>query len=197
MMYILRHMNELREIIKNYSASKEESILEDFKFIHNGKTGYYESLDLNYGKRKNLILELYEDYSHDDKALIKLLLAEELKASKIDSPVYTVDLCAFMLYKHMEIEDIYQLYEAKFGAGTDLQVYVDIELIFGFDKEETKQYLLNKQKDKRKNKKILEAIFYYEQNPDAQFRSRAEYIEHFETRKIKGIKADLDEINEN
>lgn len=196
-MYILRHMNELREIIKNYSASKEESILEDFKFIHNGKTGYYESLDLNYGKRKNLILELYEDYSHDDKALIKLLLAEELKASKIDSPVYTVDLCAFMLYKHMEIEDIYQLYEAKFGAGTDLQVYVDIELIFGFDKEETKQYLLNKQKDKRKNKKILEAIFYYEQNPDAQFRSRAEYIEHFETRKIKGIKADLDEINEN
>lgn len=196
-MYILRHMNELREIIKNYSASKEESILEDFKFIHNGKTGYYESLDLNYGKRKNLILELYEDYSHDDKALIKLLLAEELKASKIDSPVYTVDLYAFMLYKHMEIEDIYQLYEAKFGAGTDLQVYVDIELIFGFDKEETKQYLLNKQKDKRKNKKILEAIFYYEQNPDAQFRSRAEYIEHFETRKIKGIKADLDEINEN
>ncbi|WP_354304774.1 hypothetical protein [Pedobacter sp. UYP1] len=190
-------MNELREIIKNYSAFKEESILENFKFIHNGKTGYYESLDLNYGKRKNLILELYEDYSHDDKALIKVLLAEELKASKIDSPVYTVDLCAFMLYKHMEIEDIYQLYEAKFGANTDLQVYVDIELIFGFDKEETKQYLLNKQKDKRKNKKILEAISYYEQNPNAQFRSRAEYIEHFETRKIKGIKADLDEINEN
>lgn len=197
MMHILRHMNELREIIKNYSAFKEESIPENFKFIHNGKTGYYESLDLNYGKRKNLILELYEDYSHDDKALIKVLLAEELKASKIDSPVYTVDLCAFMLYKHMEIEDIYQLYEAKFGANTDLQVYVDIELIFGFDKEETKQYLLNKKKDKRKNKKILEAISYYEQNPNAQFRSRAEYIEHFETRKIKGIKADLDEINEN
>jgi len=195
-MHILRYMNELREIIKNYNAAKEDSILENFKFIHNGKTGYYEALDLNYGKRKNLILELYEDYNHDDKALIKLLLAEELKASKIDSPVYTVDLCAFMLYKHMEIEDIYQLYEAKFGASTDLQVYVDIELIFGFDKEETKQYLLNKQKDKRKNKKILEAISYYEQNPDARFRSRAEYIEHFETRKIKGIKADLDEINE-
>ncbi|MBB5637686.1 hypothetical protein HDE68_003611 [Pedobacter cryoconitis] len=25
-------------------------------------------------------------------------------------------------------------------------------------------------------------------NPDAQFKSRAEYIEYFETRKIKGIK---------
>lgn len=190
-------MNKLREIIQNYSASKEESILENFKFIHNGKTDYYEAVDLNYGKRKNLILELYEDYSHDDTALIKWLLAEELKASKIDSPVYTVDLCAFMLYKHMEIEDIYQLYEAKFGANTDLQVYVDIELIFGFDKEETKQYLKNKQKDKRKNKNILKAISYYEQNPDAQFKSRTEYIEHFETRKIKGIKADLEEIDEN
>lgn len=190
-------MSELREIITDYSVHKDESILENFKFIHNGKTDYYESLDLNYEKRKNLIVELYEDYSHADKALIKFLLAEELKASKIDSPVYTVDLCAFMLYKYMEIEDIYQLYEAKFGASTDLQVYVDIELIFGFDKEETREYLNKKQKDKRKNKKILKAISYYEQNPDAQFRSRAAYIEHFETRKIKGIKADLEEMNEN
>ncbi|SHG55943.1 hypothetical protein [Pedobacter caeni] len=190
-------MNELRQVIGKYNASKEESVLEDFKFIHNGKSGYGESLDLNYGKRKDLILELYEDYSADDKTLIKWLLIEELKASQIDSPVYTVDLCAFMLYKHMEIEDIYELYEAKFGAYTDLQVYVDMELVFGFDKEETKAYLNNKQKDKRKNKKILKAIYCYEQNPDAQFRSRAEYIEHFETRKIKGIKADLEEMNEN
>lgn len=188
-------MNELRRIINIYRTTKKESILENFKFIHNGKTDYYESLDLNYGKRKDLILELYGDYSHEDKALIKFLLAQELSASKINASVYTVDLCAFMLYKHMEIEDIYQLYEAKFGAYTDLQLYVDIELIFGFDKEETKKYLIHKQKDKRKNKKILKAISYYEENAGMQFKSREAYIEHFETRKIKGIKADLEEID--
>lgn len=190
-------MNKLREIIDNHRETKEAATLENFRFIHNGKTDYGESFDLNYEKRKDLILELYKDYSPDDKALIKWLLVEELKASQIDSPVYTVDLCAFMLYKHMEIEDIYELYEAKFGAYTDLQAYVDIELVFGFDKEETKEYLINKQKDKRKNKRILKAISYYEQNPDTQFKSRAEYIAHFETRKIKGLKADLEEMNDN
>ncbi|MBB6270567.1 hypothetical protein HDF26_000994 [Pedobacter cryoconitis] len=43
-------------------------------------------------------------------------------------------------------------------------------------------------RDKLKNRKILKAISYYEGNPDAQFKSRAEYIEYFETRKIKTIK---------
>jgi len=187
----------MQEIINNYRAEKEESILEDFRFIHNGKTDYYEVFDLNYWKRKDLIFELYHNYDLADKPLIKWLLTEELKASQINTPVYTVDLCAFMLYKHMEMEDLYLLYEAKFSAGTDLQVYVDIELLFGFDRNETKAYLENKQKDKRKNKKLLKAIEYYEQNPDAVFKSRAGYIEYFETKKIKGIKADLEELTEN
>lgn len=190
-------MQELKEIIAHYGLTKDESALEHFRFVHNGKTDYYEIFDLNYWKRKDLILALYENYSPADKPLIKWLLSEELKAAEINTPVYTVDLCAFMLYKHMETEDLYALYEAKFGAGTDLQVYVDIELVFGFDRNETKAYLENKQKDKRKNRKILNAIACYEQNPDAVFKSRAAYIEHFETRKIKGIKSDLEELMEN
>ncbi|WP_342328118.1 hypothetical protein [Pedobacter sp. FW305-3-2-15-E-R2A2] len=190
-------MQELKKVINNYREEKEISILEDFRFIHNGKTSYHEVFDSNYWKRKDLIFELYQDYGLADKPLIKWLLTEELKASEINTPVYTVDLCAFMLYKYMEMEDIYMLYEAKFGAGTDLQVYVDIELLFGFDSNETKTYLENKQKDKRKNKKILKAIDYYVQNPDARFRSRTAYIEHFETQKIKGIRADLAELAEN
>jgi hypothetical protein len=190
-------MQELKEIIAHYRLTKDESALENFRFVHNGKTDYYEIFDLNYWKRKDLILALYENYSPTDKPLIKWLLSEELKASEINAPVYTVDLCAFMLYKYMEPEDLYALYEAKFGAGTDLQVYVDIELLFGFDRNETKAYLENKQKDIRKNRKILNAIAYYEQNPDAVFKSRAAYIEHFETRKIKGIKSDLEELIEN
>lgn len=190
-------MQELKEIIAQYRLTKDESALENFRFVHNGKTGYYEIFDLNYWKRKDLILALYENHSPADKPLIKWLLSEELKAAEINTPVYTVDLCAFMLYKHMEAEDIYALYEAKFGAGTDLQVYIDIELLFGSDRNETKTYLKNKQKDKRKNKKILKAIEYYEQNPDAKFKSRAAYIEHFETKKIKGIIADLEELREN
>lgn len=190
-------MIELNQVISNYGSTKDESMLENFRFFHNGKTGYYESFDINYWNRKNLILKLYENYGPADKPLIKWLLNEELKASKENTPVYTVDLCAFMLYKYMETADIYTLYDAKFAGGTDLQVYIDIELVFGFDKDQTIAYLRNSQKEKRKSKKIISAIAYYEQNPDAKFKSRAEYIEHFETRKIHGIRSDLEELNEN
>lgn len=188
-------MNELRKIIDTYRETKEESALESFCFTHNGKTDYEEICDLNYGKRKDLIFELYGHYTPEDKSLVKWLLDEELKASSIDMPVYTVDVCAFMLFKYMEMDDLYKLFEAKFGGGTDRQVYLDVELIFGFDRTETKHYLQNKQKDKRKNREIINTIEYYEQNPNAKFKSRIEYIEYFETKKILGLKADLEEMD--
>lgn len=188
-------MNELRKIIDTYRETIEESALESFRFTHNGKTDYEEICDLNYGRRKDLIFELFDHYTPEDKPLVKWLLDEEFKASNIDMPVYTVDVCAFMLFKYMDMEDIYELYEAKFGGGTDRQVYLDVELIFGFDRTETKQYLLNKQKGKRKNREIINTIEYYEQNPDAKFKSRIEYIEYYETKKIPGLKADLEEMD--
>ncbi|OHX63963.1 hypothetical protein [Flammeovirga pacifica] len=184
-------MNSYRKIIDKFKSSKEESLLIDFKCIHNGKEAYGESDDINYINRKNLILELYEKYSAEDKTLIKWLLQEELKGFEFDIPVYTTDLCAFMLYKHMTIEDVYDLYDAKFGAGSDHQACIDIELIFGQNKDEIKAYLKSECTQKELNNEILETIECYELNKNAKFKSREEYIEYFETKKFEALKFDL------
>jgi hypothetical protein len=128
--------------------------------------------------------------------LIKWLLKEELKGFELDIPVQTTDLCAFMLYKIMDFEDVYDLYEAKFGAGSDTQSYVDIELVFGFDREQTKAFLTNKKSSLKQNKKILKAIEHYEDNPNAKFKSRDKYITYFESRKINLIKIDLEDYSD-
>ncbi|MEW7280279.1 hypothetical protein ABW636_16935 [Aquimarina sp. 2201CG1-2-11] len=186
-------MNTHRKIIEEFRLNNDESLLNDFACTHNGKNGYEYSDDKNYKKRKNLILELYNDYSSVDKPLIKNLLQEELKGFEYDIPVYTIDLCAFMLYKHMEVDDVYDLYEAKFGTGSDAEAYVDIELVFGLSKEETKTFLKKEKTQKKLNQEILATIEWYESNPKAKFKSREEYINYFETIKVNNIKSDLEE----
>ena len=186
-------MNKYRKIINEFKSSKNESILNDFACTHNGKKGYGESDDKNYSNRKNLILELYSNYAADDKPLIKWLLKEELKGFQFDIPVYTTDLCAFMLFKYMKTEDIYDLYEAKFGAGSDHEGYVDIELVFGLHRDETKAFLSNEKTRIQLNNEILETIEWYESNPNAKFKSREEYIIYFETVKADNIKYDLED----
>ncbi|MDH7447611.1 hypothetical protein [Aquimarina sp. 2201CG14-23] len=181
-------MNNYRKIIDTFKSSKDESVLIDFGCIDNGKYG-----DKNYSNRKNLILELYSDYSAEDKPLLKWLLKEELKGFEFDVPVYTADLCAFMLYKYMEMADIYDLYDAKFGAGSDNQAYVDVELVFGRNRDETKAFLRNEKTQLKLNKEILETIEWYESNPNAKFKSREEYIVYFETIKAENIKSDVEE----
>ncbi len=186
-------MNSYRKIIDEFKLSKDEKLLIDFRCVHNGKKGYEESDDKNYQNRKKLILELYKDYSADDKPLIKWLLQEELKGFEFDIPVYTTDLCAFMIYKYMVNEDIYDLYEAKFGAGSDHMGFVDIELIFGLNKDETKTFLKNDDTQKELSNEIVETIESYESNPNAKFKTREEYITYFETIKAHNIKEDLEE----
>ena len=177
-------------IINQYRQTRDNSLLDNFRFIHNGKTGYYDTADLNYNNRKELILELYKNYGEQDRLLIKWLLDEEIESTReVDSPVYSVKLCAFMLYKYMQPDDVYQLYNAKFGAGSDLQSTVDMELVFGTDKEETKKYLANMAN--QLSEEILEAIAYYESNPNAKFKTRPEYIHYFETKEINNILSDL------
>ena len=96
----------------------------------------------------------------------------------------------------MQPEDVYDLFEAKFGGNTDRQVYIDIELLFGFDREQMKVYLKNTLKNKKLNKEILKTIAHYESNPNASFKSRNEYIQYFETRKINIIQNDLADAEE-
>ncbi|GAA3777400.1 hypothetical protein [Flavobacterium ginsengiterrae] len=180
-------------LINQYRKNQDNSLLHDFECKHNGKTEYGHSFDENYWSRNDLIFELYNNYNIEDKKLIKWLLQEQIKGIEFDIPVYALDVCAFMLYKLMENEDIYDLYLAKFGTGTDAQFFVDIELIFGFDKEQTKEYLKNQKKNKRLNNKIIKIINYYESHPNGKYRNRKDYINYFETKKIEIIKSDLEE----
>jgi hypothetical protein len=189
-------MNEFRETINDFRKNNNIALIERYKCEHNGETEYGKSFDKNYWHRKKLIFELYENYTKEDKPLIKWLLKEELKGFELDIPVQTTDLCAFMLYKIMDFEDVYDLYEAKFGAGSDTQSYVDIELVFGFDREQTKAFLTNKKSSLKQNKKILKAIEHYEDNPNAKFKSRDKYITYFESRKINLIKIDLEDYSD-
>lgn len=190
-------MNKLRTIINKFSVQQDESLLNAYRFLHNGKQGYGVSFDVNYWARKDLIFELYKSYGATDKPLIKWLLQEEGKGFEVAIPVYTSDVCAFMLYKHMEMHDIYDLFEAKFGFGSDHQFTIDVELVFGFGRNETKAFLLKESKNKELNTEILAMIQHYEANPNAQFKDRSTYIRYFETKKINIIKSDLSNIEEN
>jgi len=189
-------MNKFRQIINEFRKSNNIELLGQFKCEHNGKTKYGEIFDKNYWHRKKLIFELYRNYTKEDKPLIKWLLKEELKGFELGIPVQTTDLCAFMVYKHLDFEDVYDLFDAKFGGGSDTQCYVDIELVFGFDKEQTKIFLLDRKTNKKRNKEILKAIKYYEGNADAKFKTREEYINYFENRKINLIQNDLQDYSD-
>lgn len=138
-----------------------------------------------YEERMNQVLDLYNRYTHNDRMLIISLLKEEIEYCWNES-VYSVpmELCAFMLYKIFNIDDIYLFYSAKFETSFDASFELDIELIFGLDKDETKQYLLEKKTDKRKNKKLLKAIQVYE---NRNYKTREDYISYFETQKIQRL----------
>lgn len=186
-------MNSNRHIIETFRKTQNTDLLENLRCVHNGKEGYGFSDDKNYKQRKAFILELYKDYSAKDKPLIKWLIQEELKGFEFDIPVYTTDLCAFMLYKHMETEDVYDLFKAKFGVGSDHQGFLDIELVFGLDAEVTKDFLIHETNQKELNQEILEVMDWYLSHPDIIFKSRTEYIHYFETNKINKIKFDLED----
>ncbi len=184
-------MDTLRNIINGFKKNKNEKTLEHYKFIHNGKTGYGEAFDRNYWNRKDLVFELYNNYSKTDRPLLKWILKEELKGFEVDLPIYLLDIASFMLYKHMEINDVYNLYDAKFGAGSDHQAVIDIELIFGIEIEKTKEFLRTQPTNQIVNSEILSTIANYQNNPNAKFRTRNEYIIFYESIKLKNIQDDV------
>ena len=90
----------------------------------------------------------------------------------------------------MDNEDVYQLFMSKFAYGNVF--HLDVELIFGHDREEMKAYLKDSQNDNPLSKEILATISSYEQNPDAKFKSREEYVNYYENRKIRHIRNDIE-----
>ncbi|KXX69365.1 hypothetical protein [Flammeovirga sp. SJP92] len=194
------------QIIEEFRRSGQKELLDKYRFKHNGETEYGKINDFNLQNRIDLVLELFRNYSIKDKPLIRWILKQEIRcANKISISIASLELCAFMLYKVMTLEDIYLLYKAKFGNTYDNSFELDVELIFGFDRELTKQFLKNTETKKKKSKVILKMIKGYEKrckdNPEA-FKSRTEYINYFENRKsinlIRELRACLEHLlNEN
>ena len=178
----------MEEILNEYRKTKNSYVLEKFKYLEN------DYWDRNYWDRSELIFELYNNFDKSDKTLIKWLIAEEMKGIEIELPTDTLQVCAFMLYKVMDMDDIYDLYNIKFGAGTDLQCTTDTELIFGLDKELTKKYL--EENHSENGNEILNCIKHYEGFETAIYRSRKEYIKYFETKRINMLKIDFEDTKE-
>ncbi len=178
----------MKEILEKYRKTNDNTILEEFRCQ---KNDYWDD---NYWKRSELIFTLYNDFDPSDKVLIKWLIAEELEGQELEIPTETIQLCAFMLYKIMDFEDVYDLYSVKYGGGTDLECTTDIELVFGIDKELTKEYL--KKVSTKKSKEVLGCIEHYESFENAKYKSRDEYIEYFESKRINMLIADFEDTKE-
>ncbi len=188
-----RPMNPLRETIQQYREEGHDALLHEYRFKHNGRYEWGKSFDSNYWKRRDLLFELYNEVSPKDKALLRWLIDQEIEgALEAMLPPYLMDVAAFLLYKVMDKEDIDALYAAKFAGGTDHHVYLDVELLFGHDREQMKAFLTANQEQQPLYAEILKTIGSYEANPNATFKSRADYVNYFETRKITIIKNDLE-----
>lgn len=181
---------ELRTIIEEFRINQDPSKLDRFKLDTHPTPDNKWSYDRNAWDRAMLILELFNENTAADKPLIKWILDEEIKGQELEIPYYALDVIAYLLYKHMDNEDIYQLFMSKFAYGNVF--HLDVELIFGHDREEMKAYLKDSQKSNPLNKDILATISSYEQNPDAKFKSREEYVNYYENRKIKHIRNDIE-----
>ena len=179
---------DLRKLIEAFRSTGDLSLLEPFKLdIKPTEDGWH--YDLNAWPRTQLILELFENSQSEDKPLIKWLLTEEINGQEYELQYYSLDVNAYLLYKYMENSDVYQLFESKFAYGNVF--HLDVELIFGYDKEEMKQFLSDPNNKHEFNRKILSTIKDYERNPDAKFKTREEYINYYENRKIVHIKNDI------
>ncbi|TPN85864.1 hypothetical protein [Aquimarina algicola] len=178
----------MRDIINTYIKTEDSAVLKKFKYQKNNQW------DDTYWDRSELIFELYNDFDSTHKALIKWLINEEMKGIEIELPTETLQVCAYMIYKIMDMSDIYDLFNIKFGAGTDLQCAIDTELIFGLDKERTKKYL--KENPSEESNEILDCIKHYESFKTAVYRSREEYITYFETRRINMLKTDFEDVKD-
>ncbi|MCT1531402.1 hypothetical protein M3B46_10380 [Sphingobacterium daejeonense] len=180
---------KLRKIIEDFRNSQDTSLLDSFKTeikpTPDGKWSY----DVNAWNRALLILELFNESSINDKPLIKWLLDEEIKTQEYELSYYALDVNAFLLYKYMDFEDVYQLFDAKFSYGN--VYHLDVELIFGHDKEEMKDFLKS-EKENQLAPMVFDTILSYENNPDAKFKSKDEYIAYYQNRKIKHIMNDLE-----
>lgn len=181
--FMKRSEDIIKSILKTSPELPPDSILDQLKFkMHKIESpeypGSYYITDSNWKKRNQAIKDLYENFSPNEKKVIRRLLKEEIKyGRKSDHSSKSLKVCAFMLYKIMSVEDVPLLYEAKFDCNMDASIELDIELVFGLNKGETRQHYQGQ--PNRRN--IIKAIEKYENRPHKE---RKEYITYFERHRI-------------
>lgn len=158
-------------IIQNYLNLPEE-ILSPFIILDNGKEGYYGRGDTHRYNRRRITQELYPVFTTEHKPLIRFLLEQEIEGCALYE--YGTDLMralSYLLLTMADIEDSLLFYRTKFETHFDARCAMDIEPIFGEDKDKTKAYFLGKNQD------IVDIIEYYEQFP---YISKADYIKRIQ-----------------
>lgn len=181
---------QFKAVIEAFRKTADVNLLKDYAYAFNGKEAPSDANDLNFWARKRLTMALWKQYDERDKALIRWIIDQEIKAQEIEMPYYVLDLAAYMLYKIMDFEDVFKLYEAKFSWGNIF--YMDVELIFGEDRELMKTYLTEAVQKHPMSLPIRKTIEDYENSVGIdKLKTREEYINYFENRKIRILKNDL------
>ncbi len=138
-------MNAADEYWKSVKATYPDlpstEVLSKVAFAHNGKEGWNDSDDLNGEFRELVVEEMFNDRNFTFPEMIRFLLREEFRFCRhVTTSTETLRQLTFMLFLLNEMHDIPLLFEAKFDTSFDAGIGLDIELIFGFDKERTKAH---------------------------------------------------------
>lgn len=160
------------KIVEEHSPNlPPEEMLKKVEFLHNGKDEWDESDDLNASFREEVVNYVFDSEIAKNRALIKKMLKAEIEYCR-EETLMTESLrkLTFMLYEIGEIEDIPLLFEAKKDTSFDAGIGLDIELIFGKDKEAVKNYF---RANKNEEYDIVSCIEEYEQY---DFRTPSEFI---------------------
>lgn len=157
-----------------YRHNKKPDILYD----EQGKMQFGGADDKNVANRFNFIKKLYPIYNPTDKALVRFLLEQEVRYAQEHEYFFGLNISSFMLYKIMDVTDVPLLYDAKFNTCFDARFALDIELVFGLHKDETKDYYT---KNPDPERDIVDIIKTYEKR---HYRDRAVFLNDYESRMI-------------
>jgi hypothetical protein len=159
--------------------------LDQVRYKYNGKTEWDEIKDSNLVNRHQILQALYPIYKNDHKQLIRFLLEQEITYAQEYGYTSGLNVASFMLYTIMSIDDVPLLFDSKFNSCGDARFALDIELIFGLDKDETKDYFM---KNPAAERPVVEVIKEYEGRP---FKTREQFLSYYTTRRIETY---LDEL---
>lgn len=123
------------EFIAAYRAASAEGRTElqplvAFRLQPRSSIGSPLDPDYNLAFREQVTSTLYRDFTLADLELLRLLMAEELMCERETSAHPSLYQLAYCLFRLRQPEDVFVLYEAKYGTGhMDPAVMLDQELL--------------------------------------------------------------------